>query len=76
MVGSARFHQGDGALGLSPYLGGSIPVAEAACEGPPLEITMAMATWLTRHRRDAPDLITVFTIRSISQRPLLPYERI
>jgi sulfide:quinone oxidoreductase len=61
VIGSARFHQGDGARGLSPYPGGSIPTAEAACEGPPLEITMSMATWLTQHKRGAPDLITVFT---------------
>lgn len=60
-IGSARFHQGDGAEGLEPYPGGSIPVAEAACEGPPLEATMAMATWLRDHDKGTPDKITVFT---------------
>jgi len=60
-IGSARFHQGDGAEGLEPYPGGSIPVAEAACEGPPLEATMAMATWLRDHGKGTPDKITVFT---------------
>ncbi len=60
-IGSARFHQGDGAEGLEPYPGGSIPVAEAACEGPPLEATMAMATWLKDHGQGTPDRITVFT---------------
>jgi sulfide:quinone oxidoreductase len=61
VIGSARFHQGDGAKGLVPYPGGSIPMTMAACEGPPLEITMSMATWLTQHKRGTPDLITVFT---------------
>ena len=60
-IGSARFHQGDGAEGLEPYPGGSIPYAEAACEGPPLEATMAMATWLQEHGKGTPDQITVFT---------------
>lgn len=60
-IGSARFHQGDGAEGLEPYPGGSIPVAEAACEGPPLEATMAMASWLKEHNKGTPDRITVFT---------------
>ncbi len=60
-IGSARFHQGDGAEGLAPYPGGAIPVAEAACEGPPLEATMAMAHWLQEHGKGQPDRITVFT---------------
>jgi sulfide:quinone oxidoreductase len=60
-IGSARFHQGDGAKGLAPYPGGSIPDTEAACEGPPLEIAMSMATWLGKHKRGTPELITVFT---------------
>ncbi len=60
-VGSARFHMGDGAKGLAPYPGGSIPNAEAACEGPPLEIAMSLATWLKKHKRGTPDLITIFT---------------
>jgi sulfide:quinone oxidoreductase len=52
---------GDGAKGLAPYPGGSIPNAEAACEGPPLEIAMSLATWLKKHKRGTPDLITIFT---------------
>lgn len=43
------------------YQGGSIPDAEAACESPPLEIAMSMATWLSKHKRGTPDLITLFT---------------
>jgi sulfide:quinone oxidoreductase len=60
-IGSARFHQGDGAKGLEPYPGGSIPDALAACEGPPVEVMMAMATWLKDHGKGGPDKITVFT---------------
>ena len=60
-IGSARFHQGDGAKGLEPYPGGSIPMAEAACEGPPVEVMLACATWLGQHGRGGPDKITVFT---------------
>ncbi|MGC9270881.1 NAD(P)/FAD-dependent oxidoreductase [Acidiphilium sp.] len=60
-IGSARFHQGNGAAGLQPYPGGSIPNALAACEGPPLEIAMSMATWMGEHKRGGPDRITLFT---------------
>ncbi|MGA9659382.1 MAG: FAD-dependent oxidoreductase [Asticcacaulis sp.] len=60
-VGSARFHQGDGADGLVPYPGGSIPRAMAACEGPPVEVMMSMATWLKNNDKGGPDKITVFT---------------
>lgn len=60
-IGSARFHQGDGAQGLQPYPGGSIPTALAACEGPPVEVMLSMATWLQRHGRGGPEKITVFT---------------
>jgi len=60
-IGSARFHQGDGAEGLEPYPGGRIPVAEAACEGPPVETMLAAATWLKEHNKGGPDKITVFT---------------
>ncbi|MEJ2440482.1 MAG: FAD-dependent oxidoreductase [Gammaproteobacteria bacterium] len=60
-IGSARFHQGDGAEGLAPYPGGSIPVAEAACEGPPVETMLAAATWLQQHKMGGPQNITVFT---------------
>jgi sulfide:quinone oxidoreductase len=61
VIGAARFHQGNGALGLEPYPGGSIPMTLAACEGPPLELAMSMATWLTQHKRGTADLITIFT---------------
>ena len=64
-IGSARFHQGDGAKGLEPYPGGSIPDAVAACEGPPVEVMMAMATWLQEHDRGGPEKITVFTPASM-----------
>lgn len=60
-IGSALFHQGDGAEGLEPYPGGSFPAAEAACEGPPLEVTMSLATWLSEHKFAGPELLTVFT---------------
>lgn len=60
-VGSARFNQGDGAQGLEPYPGGSIPLAEAACEGPPVEVMLSMATWLKAHGKGGPDKVTVFT---------------
>jgi sulfide:quinone oxidoreductase len=60
-IGSARFHQGDGAKGLEPYPGGSIPVAEAACEGPPVETMLAAATWLQEQKKGGAKQITVFT---------------
>jgi sulfide:quinone oxidoreductase len=60
-IGSARFHQGDGAVGLKPYRGGSIPIAEAACEGPPVETMLVAATWLQQHNKGGPNNITVFT---------------
>ena len=60
-IGSARFHQGDGAKGLQPYPGGSIPDAMAACEGPPVEVMLSMATWLKNHEKGGPDKVTVFT---------------
>jgi sulfide:quinone oxidoreductase len=60
-IGSARFHQGDGANGLSPYPGGSIPSAEAACEGPPVEAMLACATWLSQQGMGGPEKITAFT---------------
>lgn len=59
-IGSACFHQGDGAKDLVPYPGGSIPQSEAACEGPVLEIAMTLAHWLKQHKRGTPDLLTVF----------------
>ena len=60
-IGSARFHQGEGAEGLEPYPGGSIPQALAACEGPPIEVMMSMATWLKDNDKGGPSKITVFT---------------
>ncbi len=60
-IGSARFHQGDGADGLEPYPGGSIPRAAAGCEGPVLEMTTAMATYLQQQKIGEPSLITTFT---------------
>jgi sulfide:quinone oxidoreductase len=60
-IGSAHFHQGNGAEGLAPYPGGSIPYAHAACEGPIMELTTALASWLTTSGKGTPDKITVFT---------------
>ncbi len=60
-IGSAHFHQGNGADGLEPYPGGSIPRAKAACEGPVLEMTTAMASYLTHEASSSPSQITVFT---------------
>ncbi len=60
-IGSARFHQGDGADGLAPYPGGSIPQALAACEGPPIEVMMSMATWLKENHKGDARNVTVFT---------------
>lgn len=61
VVGSAMFHQGDGAAGLEPYPGGSIPTALAACEGPPVEVSLAAATWLRQHGKGGADRITITT---------------
>ncbi|MDY0146834.1 MAG: FAD-dependent oxidoreductase, partial [Halothiobacillus sp.] len=60
-IGSARFTQGDGAKGLEPYPGGSIPDALAACEGPPVELMMAAAHYLDETKQGDPSKITVFT---------------
>lgn len=60
-IGSARFHQGDGTKGVTLYGGHPFPSAEAACEGPPVETMLSMATWLKEHGRGGPDKITVFT---------------
>jgi sulfide:quinone oxidoreductase len=61
VVGSAMFHQGDGADGLEPYPGGSIPQAQAACEGPPVEVSLAAATWLKQHAKGGAKNITITT---------------
>lgn len=60
-IGSAMFHQGDGAKGLEPYPGGSIPDALAACEGPPVEVMLSAATYLKKTGQGGPEKITVFT---------------
>ncbi len=60
-IGSARFHQGDGAHGLEPYPGGTIPDALAACEGPPVEVMLSAATYLKKTGQGDPEKITVFT---------------
>lgn len=53
-VGSARFHQGTKTQDL-------VPMAEAACEGPPVEVTLSMGAWLKAHNYGGPDQVTVFT---------------
>jgi sulfide:quinone oxidoreductase len=54
-IGSARFHQG--LAGKPDWL----PVGLAACEGPPLELGLAMAHWLEEHHRGDAHRITLFT---------------
>jgi sulfide:quinone oxidoreductase len=61
VVGSALFHQGNGAHGLEPYPGGSIPDAMAACEGPPVEVALTMANWLQEHDMGDAKKITITT---------------
>jgi sulfide:quinone oxidoreductase len=53
-VGSARFHQGTQTRGL-------VPTAEAACEGPPVEVMLSMGAWLENHNLGGPDNVSVFT---------------
>ncbi len=53
-VGSARFHQGTKTRDL-------VPTAEAACEGPPVEVMLSMGAWLESHNLGGPDKVTVFT---------------
>lgn len=60
-IGSARFHQGDGAKGLEPYPGGSFADLPAACEGPPVEVMLSAATYLKKTGQGGADKITVFT---------------
>ena len=55
VIGSARFHQGT--LGKPDWL----PVALAACEGPPLEIALSLGAWLEDHKFGSPDKISLFT---------------
>ncbi|TLU83288.1 MAG: pyridine nucleotide-disulfide oxidoreductase [Chlorobium sp.] len=54
-IGSARFHQGiKGKLDF-------IPEAMAACEGPPVETALSLASWLENHEQGGPKNITIFT---------------
>jgi sulfide:quinone oxidoreductase len=54
-IGSARFHQG--LLGKPDWL----PVGLAACEGPPLELGLAIAHWLGEHHPGHSGRVTLFT---------------
>ena len=54
-IGSARFHQGE--RGRPDWL----PTSKSACEGPPLEIALALATWLQDRHLGGPQTITLFT---------------
>jgi sulfide:quinone oxidoreductase len=54
-IGSARFHQGT--VGKPDWL----PVAEAACEGPVLEMGLSMAQWLKEKGRGDASKITLFS---------------
>lgn len=54
-VGSARFEQGS--KGRPDWL----PTALAACEGPPVEVSLALAHWLEEHAKGSAKNITIFT---------------
>ncbi len=54
-IGSARFHQGN--RGRPDWL----PISESACEGPPLEIALVLASWLQDRHLGGPETITLFT---------------
>jgi sulfide:quinone oxidoreductase len=54
-IGSARFHQGE--RGRPDWL----PISKSACEGPPLEIAMALASWLQDRDMGGAQKITLFT---------------
>jgi sulfide:quinone oxidoreductase len=54
-IGSARFHQGS--RGRPDWL----PTSKAACEGPPLELSLSLATWLQDRELGGPENITLFT---------------
>jgi sulfide:quinone oxidoreductase len=54
-IGSARFHQGS--RGKPDWL----PDSESACEGPPLELALGLATWLGDRGLGGPEKITLFT---------------
>lgn len=55
VIGSARFEQGR--KGKPDWL----PIAKAACEGPPLEVALSLAYWLDKMRLGGPDKITLFS---------------
>lgn len=61
VVGSALFHQGDGTNDIKLYGDHPFPRAEAACEGPPVEVILALATWMKKHGKGGPSKITVTT---------------
>ncbi|HET9112254.1 MAG TPA: FAD-dependent oxidoreductase [Burkholderiales bacterium] len=61
VIGSALFHQGDGTKDIKLYGDHPFPRAEAACEGPPVEVMLSLATWLKKHGKGGPDKITVTT---------------
>lgn len=56
VVGSAKFNQGD-----PKKLPFDIPVAKAACEGPPVEVSLSLAYRLQQLGKGGPRNITLFT---------------
>lgn len=58
-VGSARFEQGK--KGRPEWL----PTALAACEGPPVEVSLSLAHWLEQNGKGGPKNITIFTPGSL-----------
>jgi sulfide:quinone oxidoreductase len=54
-IGSARFEQGT--RGRPAWL----QTALAACEGPPVEVSLALAHWLKENGKGGPENITLFT---------------
>ena len=54
-VGSARFEQG--VKGKPDWL----PIALAACEGPPVEVSLALAHWLQEHDKGGPKNLLPFS---------------
>ncbi|MHB1677506.1 MAG: NAD(P)/FAD-dependent oxidoreductase [Sulfuriferula sp.] len=61
VIGSALFNQGDGANDIKLYGDHPFPRAEAACEGPPVEVMLSLATWMKKHGKGGPSKITVTT---------------
>jgi sulfide:quinone oxidoreductase len=54
-IGSDKFIQGN-----SPKLP-KLPLATAACEGPPVELAFSLADWLKKHKKGDEKNITLFT---------------